>query len=116
VWLRRVAPHSVKRTSRITGDCGSCAERMNLPNLPHRKANANILAVDERQSLKTLDREFKTATRSLDQLRERVNGFEEQRNKLDRDADEVQRRADDVSRVSQSVSLRLTTPFSWKIK
>lgn len=110
--LQRVVPHSVKRTSRITGDCGSYAQRMNLPDLPHRKANANVLAVDERQSLKTLDREFKTATRSLDQLRERVNGFEEQRSKLDRDADEVQQKADDVSHAFQSVSPQLTIPHS----
>jgi len=47
--------------------------------------------------LKTLDRDFKTATRSLDQLKEMVNTFEERGNKLDRDADEVQQKSNDVS-------------------
>lgn len=44
-----------------------------------------------------LDRDLKTATRSLDQLKERVNTFEEQRNKLNRDTDEIQQTSDDVS-------------------
>ena len=88
----------MKRTWRNIGDCRFYDLTFQLlPDFCHRKANANVLAVDERQSLKTLDREFKTATRSLDQLKERVNAFEEQKDKLDKDTDEVQQKADSVS-------------------
>jgi hypothetical protein len=66
--------------------------------------------------LKTLDREFKTATRSLDQLKERVNTFEEQRNKLDRDADELQQKSDDVSLYSLISMPPTLPPCSWKGK
>jgi hypothetical protein len=45
-----------------------------------RKAAANILAVDERQSLDTLTRDEKTAGRALQQLTERQQGLEEKRN------------------------------------
>ena len=51
-----------------------------------------------------MDREFKTATRYLDQLNEKANAFDEQRNKLDRDADEVQQKSDNVSRTVQQTS------------
>jgi predicted nucleic acid-binding Zn-ribbon protein len=53
--------------------------------------------------LKALDREFKTVTRSLDQLKEKVNGFEQQRGKLDRDADEVQQKCGDVSHMARKL-------------
>ena len=88
----------MKRTLRNTGDCRFDAQCTNPSSFCHRKANANVLVVDERQSLKTLDREFKTATRSLEQLRERVNAFAEQRDKLERDMDEVQQKSHDVNR------------------
>lgn len=44
-----------------------------------RKAAANILAVDERQSLETLTRDEKTAGRGLTQLVERQQGMEEKK-------------------------------------
>lgn len=44
-----------------------------------RKASANVLAVDERQSLETLTRDEKTAARTLTQLTERQHGMEEKR-------------------------------------
>lgn len=61
---------------------------MSLPKLLHfyvtdvpvtRKASANVLAVDERQSLETLTRDERTAARILTQLTERQHGMEEKR-------------------------------------
>ncbi|KAF8650227.1 hypothetical protein AX16_005342 [Volvariella volvacea WC 439] len=43
------------------------------------KAQASVLAVDERQSLEALTREEKTASRSLTQLKERQQGMEERK-------------------------------------
>ncbi|KAJ7032498.1 condensin complex subunit SMC1 [Mycena alexandri] len=43
------------------------------------KAAASVLAVDERQSLETLNRELKTVTRTLGQLKEKQTGLEENR-------------------------------------
>jgi len=42
-----------------------------------RKARASVLAVDERQKLETLNRDEKTANRTLTQLSERQQGLEE---------------------------------------
>jgi hypothetical protein len=50
-----------------------------IPPFPPRKSAANILAVDERQSLDTLTRDEKTAARVLTQLAERQHGMEEKR-------------------------------------
>jgi structural maintenance of chromosome 1 len=51
-----------------------------------RKASASILAVDERQSLETLTREEKTASRSLAQLKEKHQDLDQKRAKLSEDA------------------------------
>lgn len=45
-----------------------------------RKAQASVLAVDERQKLETLTRDEKTASRALTQLTERLQGLEEKIN------------------------------------
>ncbi|KIM86143.1 hypothetical protein PILCRDRAFT_334537 [Piloderma croceum F 1598] len=50
------------------------------------KASASILAVDERQSLETLTREEKTASRSLAQLKEKHQDLDQKRAKLSEDA------------------------------
>ena len=47
--------------------------------LYHSKASSSVLAVDERQSLETLTREEKTASRTLAQLSEKEQGFEEKK-------------------------------------
>ena len=47
--------------------------------LYHRKASSSVLAVDERQSLETLTREEKTASRTLAQLSEKEQGFDEKK-------------------------------------
>jgi structural maintenance of chromosome 1 len=49
------------------------------------KATANILAVDERQSLETLTREEKTASRALAQLREKHQDLDQKRERLSED-------------------------------
>ena len=51
----------------------------NVHVLYHSKASASVLAVDERQSLETLTREEKTASRTLAQLSEKEQGFEEKK-------------------------------------
>jgi hypothetical protein len=45
----------------------------------HSKASSSVLAVDERQSLETLTREEKTASRTLAQLSEKEQGFDEKK-------------------------------------
>ena len=47
--------------------------------LYHSKASSSVLAVDERQSLETLTREEKTASRTLAQLSEKEQGFDEKK-------------------------------------
>lgn len=47
-----------------------------------RKAQASILAVDERQSLETLSRDEKTSSRALTQLKEKKEAFDTRRAKL----------------------------------
>jgi structural maintenance of chromosome 1 len=45
----------------------------------YRKASSSVLAIDERQSLDTLTRDEKIASRTLTQLTERQQGLEEKR-------------------------------------
>lgn len=49
------------------------------------KAQANLLAIDERQSLESLTREEKTTARSLNQLQQKYEGFSERREKVAED-------------------------------
>jgi structural maintenance of chromosome 1 len=51
-----------------------------------RKAQASILAVAERQSLETLGREEKTASRTLGQLKTQIEEMETKKNQLTEDA------------------------------
>jgi structural maintenance of chromosome 1 len=55
-------------------------------SLTCRKASASVLAVDERQSLETLTRDEKTASRSLAQLREKHQDLDQKKDKLSEDA------------------------------
>lgn len=43
----------------------------------HRRAQANIRAVDERQALEGISREEKTASRNVSVLQDKHDGFEE---------------------------------------
>lgn len=56
-----------------------------LITLPCRKAQASVLAVDERQSLETLARDEKTSSRVLTQLKERYEGLTSKLSKLEED-------------------------------
>ncbi|KAJ7887553.1 hypothetical protein B0H14DRAFT_1235848 [Mycena olivaceomarginata] len=49
------------------------------------KAAASVLAVDERQELETVSREYKTVTRTLGQLKEKQTGLEENRETRSKD-------------------------------
>lgn len=51
-----------------------------------RKAQASVLAVSERQSLETLGREEKTASRTLGQLKTQMEEMESKKIKLTEDA------------------------------
>ena len=53
--------------------------RSHVHVLYHSKASSSVLAVDERQSLETLTREEKTASRKLTQLSEKEQGFDEKK-------------------------------------
>lgn len=65
-----------------------------------RKAQASILAVAERQSLETLGREEKTASRTLGQLKTRIEEMETKRNKLTEDANAQGEKKKEVTRPS----------------
>jgi structural maintenance of chromosome 1 len=51
------------------------------------KAQASILAVEERQALEKLTRDEKTASRTFSQLRDRQEEFEQKRTSLGEDND-----------------------------
>jgi structural maintenance of chromosome 1 len=61
-----------------------------------RRARANILAVEERQSLETLNRDLKTCSRTLTQAKEKSGAFEEKRDNLSRDEAEASEKKDEV--------------------
>lgn len=63
-----------------------------------RKARASILAVSERQSLETLGREEKTASRTLGQLKAQIEEMETKKNKLTEDANVQGEKKDEVAR------------------
>jgi structural maintenance of chromosome 1 len=62
-----------------------------------RKASANILAVEERQSLEALSRDLKTCRRALTQIKEKYEAFGQRRDKLETDESEASERKDEVS-------------------
>ena len=69
--------------------------------LYHSKASSSVLAVDERQSLETLTREEKTASRTLAQLSEKEQGFDEKKTTR---TEELQQRNAKREEVGLSVS------------
>lgn len=61
-----------------------------------RKAQSSVLAVEERQSLETLSRDEKTSSRTLAQLKDKVEQFTTQRSKLGEDEEASRRRRTEV--------------------
>jgi structural maintenance of chromosome 1 len=61
-----------------------------------RKAQASVLAVEERQSLDRLTREEKTASRTFSQLRDRQEELEQRRASLREDNDVHEAKKSDV--------------------
>ena len=61
-----------------------------------RKAQASVLAVEERQSLDRLTREEKTASRTFTQLRDRQEELEQRRASLREDNDVHEAKKSDV--------------------
>lgn len=62
----------------------------------HRKAQASVLAVDERQSLETMTRDEKTSSRTLTQLKEKADHFTTKKTKLVEDEDNLQQKRTEV--------------------
>jgi structural maintenance of chromosome 1 len=63
------------------------------------KAAASVLAVDERQELETVSREYKTVARTLGQLKEKQTGLEENRETRSKDLEVQTGRKKEVRRV-----------------
>jgi len=63
-----------------------------------RKAQASILAVAERQSLETLSREEKTASRTLGRLETQIEEMETKKNKLSENANALGEKKTEVLR------------------
>ena len=74
----------------------------------HRKAAASVLAVDERQSLQTLTRDEKTASRTLSQLKDKSEQQTQKREKLAEEERTLSQKASEVCTSPGSVVHRLT--------
>lgn len=61
-----------------------------------RKAQASVLAVEERQSLETLSRDEKTSSRGLAQLRDKIEQLSAKKAKLAEDEDTAKTRRTEV--------------------
>ena len=77
------------------------------------RAQANTVAVDERQSLQALIRDEKTSGRTLANIEEAYNGFEESKNKLESEIADLEEKKEEVSffRLSVRIYTILTPPF-----
>lgn len=64
--------------------------------MTHRKAQASVLAVEERQSLETLSRDEKTAARALAQAKDKQEQLNAKKVKLVEDEDTAKRRRKEV--------------------
>ena len=63
---------------------------------PYRKASASVLAAHEREQLESLNREEKTAARTLSQLKDKHEQMDDRKNKLLEDARIQQEKKDEV--------------------
>ncbi|KAF8802737.1 condensin complex subunit SMC1 [Phlegmacium glaucopus] len=78
VSVTKAAERVQEEHRRISGRNVALSEE-SLEEYRRLKASSSILAVDERQSLETLTREEKTASRILAQLSEKEQGFDEKK-------------------------------------
>ncbi|KAL4266841.1 SMC family protein [Pleurotus pulmonarius] len=83
---------SVKRAAKAAQEAQRLASQHNmalseesLEEYRQLKAQANLLAIDERQSLESLTREEKTTARSLNQLQQKHEGLSERRERVAED-------------------------------
>jgi len=67
-----------------------------------RKAQASVLAVEERQTLEKLTREEKTASRTFAQLRDKQEELERKRASLREDGDSYEGKKTDVRMLASS--------------
>ena len=74
----------------------------------HRKAAASVLAVDERQSLQTLTRDEKTASRTLSQLKDKSEQQTQKREKLAEEERTLSQKTSEVCTSPGSVVHKLT--------
>jgi len=82
-----------------------------------RKAQASILAVEERQTLEKLTREEKTASRTFAQLKHRQEEFEQKRASLREDSNLYEEKRTDVCPLCSHQRPTLAyRPLSWRIK
>ena len=68
------------------------------------KAEASVLAVDERQALETLRRDAKAASRTYSQLRDKQEELEQQRDRLREDASTHGTRKDELEERVKSLN------------
>ncbi|TFY68970.1 hypothetical protein EVJ58_g695 [Rhodofomes roseus] len=93
----RVLQADLERVKKAADDATEVQRRAAQTNLSlseesleeyrHLKAQAAVLAVEERQSLETLSRDERTSARALAQLKERHEGQQEKAERLRRDRD-----------------------------
>ncbi|KAL0571911.1 Structural maintenance of chromosomes protein 1 [Marasmius crinis-equi] len=76
--VKRMADEA-SEAQRKTSQSNLALSEESLEEYRRLKASANVLAIDERQSLETLTREEKTASRTLSTLTEKQKGLEEKR-------------------------------------
>ena len=83
-----------------------------------RKAQASVLAVEERQTLERLSREEKTASRAFAQLKDRQEELEQKSASLREDNDVHEGKRTDVRTFVCSHQRRTLNydPFSWRTK
>ena len=83
-----------------------------------RKAQASVLAVEERQTLEKLTREEKTASRTFTQLKDRQEELEQKRASLREDGDLYEGKKTDVRMFVSSQQRRtlIFGPLSWRAK
>ena len=83
-----------------------------------RKAQASVLAVEERQTLEKLSREEKTTSRTFAQLKDRQEELEQKRTSLREDGDLYEGKKTDVRMFVSSHQGRtlISGPLSWIAK
>ncbi|KAF7984629.1 hypothetical protein HWV62_12853 [Athelia sp. TMB] len=97
----RAAADAAQEAQRRTSENNLSLSEESLQEYRRLKASASVLAVDERQSLETLTRDAKTASRSLTQLKEKNQDHAQKRDKL---AEDVQVHSDRKSELDEKLA------------